>query len=157
MTRYTRFAGLAFGVLAAWSTTAAPARADDWDQRTLVTFNRPVAFPGMALGKGTYRFEVPDTNNRQIVRVSNASGTQVYGTFLTLPAYRTQAVDRTVVTFKEASPRNPTPVGSWFYPGRQDGHVFLYAAATVKKPGVKKVVTRSRGRAPAPPARRQAS
>ena len=154
MTGNIRLAGIVIGVCAAWGTFASPARADDWNQRTLVTFNRPIAFPGIALGKGTYRFEVPDTNNRQMVRVSNVSGTRVYGTFMTLPTYRNEATENTVVLFKEASPRNPLPVGTWFYPGRRDGHMFLYKAAAVRKPAAKRAVTKSPC-APAPPARHQ--
>jgi len=132
VTRNIRLTGLAAGVGLACLAFATPSRADVWNQSTLLTFNRPVALPGIALGSGTYRFELPDSNNRQLVRVTDQAGTRTYGLFMTVPAYRNDAAGSTIVSFKEASRRNPTPVQAWFYPGEQVGHQFLYTAASAK-------------------------
>ena len=132
MTRNTRFAAVTGGVGLACLLAAGPARADDWNQSTLLTFSRPVALPGIALGSGTYRFELPDANNRQLVRVTSRDGTRIYGTFFTIRAYTADPSDRTFVSFKEASPRNPKPVRTWFYPGQHEGHEFLYQAVSDK-------------------------
>lgn len=127
MTRTQRFVGVMIG--AGFASLAATVRADQWDQRTYMTFHRPVELPGVALGSGTYRFEVPDGNNRQLVRVTNKAGTQVYGVFMTQPVSRLESSGDTSVTFKERGRNSPFPLATWFYPGQRDGHLFVYKAA----------------------------
>lgn len=104
------------------------AKATELDKRTYVTFNRPIAFPGVVLGAGTYLFEVPETSSgsRQVVRVWNRSGTEVYGTFLTIPTSRMTPTESTAITFRERGRRSPWAVSTWYYPGDRDGHLFVY-------------------------------
>lgn len=133
MMRMIRLAGLMVASLAC----AAPVLANDWDHMTLFTFKHPVALPGVSLGSGTYRFIVPDAMDRQIVRVTNRSGTIVYGTFMTQPVSRPDATVDSALTFKESSPRLPTPVQAFYFADRRDGHLFVY------KPAVRKVTAKT--------------
>ncbi|HYL62830.1 MAG TPA: hypothetical protein VE077_09425 [Candidatus Methylomirabilis sp.] len=48
------------------------ARADEWNKKTVVTFNEPVEVPGHALPAGTYVFTLADSTDRHIVQIWNA-------------------------------------------------------------------------------------
>src|SRR6202521_558671 len=81
---------------------AAPARADDVNKLTCLTFSGPVELPMVGLPAGSYLFKHPDgAIDRHIVQVFSSDGKQVLGTFLTIPEERLEASDKTVVTFKE--------------------------------------------------------
>lgn len=104
--------------------------ADDWNQKTKVTFNRPVEVPGVGaqvLPAGTYVFKVLDSlSNRHIVRIFNEDETHVYTTILAIANYRLRSTDQTVMTFRERAAGEPQAIRAWFYPGRQWGHEFVY-------------------------------
>src|SRR5262245_40475988 len=53
------------------------------DRRTYITFSGPVRLPGVTLPAGTYTFELPMENARDLVRVTNRQHTQVYYTGFT--------------------------------------------------------------------------
>ena len=58
-----------FGLLAAMRPAV---RADEWDQKTVLTFSAPVEIPGQVLPPGTYVFELADSSSdRNIVQVFN--------------------------------------------------------------------------------------
>ena len=62
------------------------AKADDWDQKTIFTFNIPVEIPGQALPAGTYVFKLANSSSdRNIVQVFNRDESHLYGTFLAIP------------------------------------------------------------------------
>lgn len=115
------------------------ARADESDQRTVITFSQPVEIPGQVLPAGTYTFKVADSDHH-IVQVFNKAENRLYGTFLTVPEYRRRTPDKTIITFEETAAGSPEAIKSWFYPGRNDGNEFLYskkqmAGMTSHKPG----------------------
>lgn len=113
-------AGL-FGVL------APNIKADDWDQKTVFTFNVPVEIPGQVLVPGTYVFKLADSqSDRNIVQVFNKDETHLYGTFLDIPDYRLKPRGKTVITFEERARNSPEAVKAWFYPGENYGHQFVY-------------------------------
>lgn len=106
-------------------------KADDWNQKTKVTFSQPVEVPGVnaqVLPAGTYVFKVLDSlSDRHIVRIFNEDETYVYTTILAIPNYRLQSTDQTVITFRERAAGQPQAIRAWFYPGRRWGHEFVYA------------------------------
>lgn len=105
-------------------------KADQWNQRTRVTFNQPIEVPGVGaqvLPAGTYVFRVVDSlSNRHIVRISNEDETHVFTTILAIPNYRFRATGQTVMTFRERAAGEPQAIRAWFYPGREWGHEFVY-------------------------------
>ena len=112
------------GVLA---LVTAPARADELNQLTCLTFSEPVELPGVALPAGSYLFKHPDgLIDRHIVQVLSSDGKQVLGTFLTIPEERLEPSDKTVVTFKEMPVGTPEAVRAWFYPREKLGDEFVY-------------------------------
>ena len=110
-------------VLATASTYAFPTT----NYNTL-TFNQPVALPGVTLAAGSYRFEIVNPQmNRDIVRVSSMRTGQVYFTRHTLRAERPHNMPRNqVVTFGEAPAGQPTPIRIWFPLNGSDGREFVY-------------------------------
>ncbi len=106
-------------------------KADDWNQKTKVTFSQPVEVPGVGaqvLPAGTYVFKVFDSlSDRHIVQIFSEDETHVYTTILAIPNYRLRSTDQTVMTFRERAAGEPQAIRAWFYPGRQWGHEFVYA------------------------------
>ena len=96
--------------------------------RDQITFNRPVALPGVVLPAGSYTFEVmnPDSSST-VVRVSDRDTHQVYFSGLTMVAVRPASLpaDR-VVTVGEAPAGAATPITAWYPTGRVAGHRFVW-------------------------------
>jgi hypothetical protein len=111
-------------------------KADDWNRKTVITFNQPVETPGVhmlgwaVLPAGTYVFKILDSkSDRHIVQIFNKEETVVYATILAIPNYRLQATDKTVLTFRETPPGQPEVLRAWFYPGHNFGEEFVYPKA----------------------------
>src|SRR5437667_352191 len=106
------------------------ATAGEWDQKTIFTFSGPVEIPGQVLSAGTYVFKLADSSSdRNIVQVFNKEEDELYGTFLTIPDYRPEPADKPIVTFEEREAGSPEAVKTWFYPGDEYGHDFVYPQA----------------------------
>jgi hypothetical protein len=115
----------ALSLLAAMSTPGV--RADEYNKKTVMTFNQPVEIPGQILPAGTYTFKLLDSrSDRHIVQVFNADGTKLIATILTINDYRLQPTGRTVVKFAEQSGDQPDALKAWFYPGDNFGQEFVY-------------------------------
>jgi len=109
------------------------AAADEWNNRTTVTFSAPVEVPGVGaqtLPAGTYLFKLMDSpSDRNIVQIFNEDGTHLYTTVLAIPNYRLRATDKTVITFRERAEGQPEALRAWFYPGANWGQEFVYPKA----------------------------
>jgi LPXTG-motif cell wall-anchored protein len=106
------------------------ARADEWNKKTVVTFNQPVEIPGIVLPAGTYVFKLADTMaDRNVVQVFNKNENRLYGTFLAIPDYRMKTPDKAIITFEERAAGSPEAVKAWFYPGDNYGDEFVYPKA----------------------------
>jgi len=108
-------------------------KADDWNQKTVVTFSGPVETPGVhmkgwaVLPAGTYVFKLLNSqSDRHIVQIFNQDETVVYATILAVPNYRLRATGKTVITFRERAPGEPEALRAWFYPGKNFGQEFVY-------------------------------
>jgi hypothetical protein len=134
---------LVVSALALLGAVSAPgARADEWNKKTVMTFNQPVEIPGQILPAGTYTFKLLNSpSDRHIVQVFNADGSQLIATILTINDYRLKPTGRTVVKFAEQPGDAPDALKAWFYPGDNFGQEFVYPktraielAATLKEP-----------------------
>jgi LPXTG-motif cell wall-anchored protein len=106
---------------------AAPAVADEWNQRTIFTFSGAVELPGQTLPGGTYVFTLMDSgSDRHIVRVFNQDESRLITTLLAVPAQRAEPADEPMVNFAERTAAAAPAVQYWFYPGRTIGHEFVY-------------------------------
>lgn len=112
-------------LLCAWFLPAL--RADEWNKKTVMTFNEPVEIPGQVLPAGTYVFKIADsTSDRNIVQIFNKDENHIYATILAVPDYRLGPTGKTVVNFEERAANNPEAVKAWFYPGDNYGYEFVY-------------------------------
>jgi hypothetical protein len=122
--------GLMFAVVLGFGLLIAPAaHADEANQATQFTFNRPVQVPGnVVLPAGTYWFVITD-NVRipNLVQIFNADRTHLYATMETIPTTRPNTTDDSELILSKESPRQPLALMSWFYPDRLTGHEFLYS------------------------------
>lgn len=114
-------------LLLAFLVALPAARADEANQATKVTFDQPVQVPGHVLPAATYWFILPENiDDHDEVLIYNADRTIFYGTFLTTSATRIQSRDETTFTLTEPNSSEPQAIVTWFYPGRLDGHEFIY-------------------------------
>ena len=102
--------------------------ADEWDKKTIVTFNHSVEIPGgKILPAGRYIFKLLDSaSDRNIVQIFNEDQTHVYATILAIPNYRLQPTDKTVITFGAREADSVEAIRAWFYPGANWGQEFVY-------------------------------
>jgi hypothetical protein len=114
--------------------TALPnAKADEWNHKTVMTFDQPIEVPGVGaqiLPAGTYVFKLLDeAGDRHIVQIFNQAEDHVFTTILAIPNYRLRATDKTVLTFRERGEGQPEAIHAWFYPGHEWGEEFVYPKA----------------------------
>lgn len=98
--------------------------ASDWDQKSMLTFTQAVEVPGTVLPAGTYVFKVLDARN--VIRILNKDESHVLATFTSIPKYTERPYDRTFIQYAERPMGSPPAIGAWFYPGRIEGHEFIY-------------------------------
>lgn len=108
-----------------------PVNADAWNKKTVVTFPDAVQIPGQVLAPGTYVFKIVDSSaNRGVVEIWNGDQNQLLATLITIPDYRLEAPNHTVIQFDERSGNSPMAVNSWFYPGDRSGWDFIYPSGS---------------------------
>jgi hypothetical protein len=101
--------------------------ADESHQATLFTFNQPVEIPGHVLPAGTYRFEIVNNFNHEIVRISNADRSHVIALIQARPTLRRDSSGKASIVLAERGVSQPPAIISWSYLGRAEGHQFLYS------------------------------
>ena len=122
------FCILAFAFVFASIITLPSARADEWDQATKITFSQSVQIPGHVLPAGTYWFVLADRySGSNIVRVFNSDRSMLYASLITVGTQSATTPENTTITFAAIDPMQPQTVVSWFYPGVNTGHQFLYS------------------------------
>ena len=125
--------GIALGIIIS-CMLAAPARADEENQATRLTFSQPVQIPGKVLPAGTYWFVLAEnTADREIVEVFNQDRTVEYATLFTVPNQLPNAADDTLLTFARSDANETPALMSWAYPGELTGHEFIYSKSEEPK------------------------
>lgn len=106
---------------------ALPARADQWNKKTFLTFSGPVQVPGVTLPAGTYTFKLADlTGDRHVVQIFDKAEKKIYTTLLAIPDQRLEPSGKPVVLFAERPAGAPLAIKAWFYPGETIGNEFVY-------------------------------
>jgi hypothetical protein len=107
--------------------TAGVALAQTHDKRTVFTFSRPIALPGVTLPAGDYMFRLVDTNTtRKVIQVLSGDGKTPYAMLHSIPDVRRDASRNPEVRFLETARGNPSAVKTWWYPGERTGYEFIY-------------------------------
>lgn len=110
------------------------AHADEDNQSTMISFSEAVQVPGRILPAGTYQFVLANNDSdRDIVRIFNADGTQLFATVQTVPTDRAKENSGTSITLAQRPGGQPDTVVSWFYPATLTGHEFLYSKQEEKE------------------------
>jgi hypothetical protein len=92
-----------------------------------LTFNRPVALPGVVLPAGSYSFDMLwDNPNVVIVRNKERSSKVLYMGLTTQVLRPTWMPSGALVTIGEAPANEAPPVTAWYEIGRALGHEFRY-------------------------------
>ena len=122
-----KFRTVGFAILLAGAAMLPPAKANDWNKESTVTFSAPVQIPGEVLPPGSYVFKLADNQaDRHIVQIFTEDQREIVATILAIPAYRLKPTEDTLITFEERPSGNPEAVKRWFYPGNLDGVAFVY-------------------------------
>ena len=104
------------------------AHADEDNQMTKISFSEAVQVPGTVLPAGTYQFVLArNESNQNIVQIFNPDGTRLYATVQTVPAERRRETDGTSITLAQGQDAQPPALVTWFYPGTETGHEFIYS------------------------------
>ncbi len=118
---------MAFCLLLSLGVLLPIAHADEWNQRTELTFSEPVQVPGAVLPAGTYWFVLANNQvDRNIVQIFNKDYSTLYATEFAIPTYRAEPTDRTEIKFAERPHNQPEAILKWYYPGRLTGQEFTY-------------------------------
>jgi hypothetical protein len=109
---------------------APTANADEVDQKTTITFSKPVELPGISLPAGTYVFKMLDyVSDQDLVEVLSQDEQHVLGIFRTIPDYRLNNTTDTSIIFEERASNAPSAIKEWFFPDKHYGHEFVYPEA----------------------------
>jgi hypothetical protein len=107
-----------------------PARADENDKLTYLTFSKSVQLPGKTLPAGRYRVQLADTQeSRRVIKVQSDDGKKQLAMLLSVPNQLRDAPKDPVVMFKETAQGEPDAVKSFNYPGERIGYEFVYPKA----------------------------
>lgn len=132
---------LVVGLALALALSALGANAQVTNQATQVTFQQSVRVPGRVLAPGTYWFTVIDagpSSQLNEVQIKNADGTKVIDQVQTAndavaQEGQTAKVNgvtwpsgKLVLVFAEGRSGEPITLLDWYYPGRTEGHRFVY-------------------------------
>jgi len=101
-------------------------RADETDEKTIVTVNEAIQVPGKVLPAGTYVFKLLDPNDRTVVAIYNADETHLIAMIRGIPDYRTETPSKVILRFEERPSGQPEALKAWFYPGDNSGVEFVY-------------------------------
>ena len=128
-----RFSLLQMGALTAAVICLAPqaTRADEYDKKTIVTFDQPTEVPGIVLQPGKYVIKLLNSSsNRHIAEVMNERMDHLYALTFTTAAERLWPIsdrdNKKILTFYEGKNGQPQAVRQWFWPGDTIGQEFLY-------------------------------
>jgi hypothetical protein len=130
----TRKAFITAGLMLASLIMLPVAHADEWDQASQLTFSQSVQIPGRVLPAGTYWFVLADTvANRNIIQVFNSDRSTLYATVFAVTAERPHPSDNTTITFAKRESMPTNAIVTWFYPGDNSGHEFVYSKSEEKE------------------------
>ena len=116
------------GVVVAFALSGQVKGAVNPNRTTFLTFNTPIALPGVSLPAGTYVFErVNSQSTLDIVRVLSRDRSRVYLTQFTIGVERPRDLpaDRQIV-FAEVKAGETPRIAAWYPIESNRGHLFRY-------------------------------
>jgi hypothetical protein len=90
------------------------AQADEWNQKTIVTFKEPVEIPGHVLLPGTYVFKLMNSDSdRNIVEVQTKDEQHLVAIVMTDPVVEGNVGGNAKLTFERLNPHSPDAIQVW--------------------------------------------
>ena len=118
---------VAFGVVLLGLLSTASTGAITPNRTTNFTFSGAVRIPGAVLPAGTYTFELPSSNNLDLVRVLSKDRKKVYLTAFTIPVERAAKRNLdTKLVLGETLAGTPPPIKVWYPQDELTGRQFIY-------------------------------
>ena len=105
------------------------AKADDWNKKTVVTFDQDVTIPDRVLPPGTYVFKLLNSSSsRFIVQVWDQDEMHLITTLMTVGDSYPNPDGRSyfVLDISQTDEGVPPAVVSWFFAGSDEGRAFIY-------------------------------
>jgi outer membrane biosynthesis protein TonB len=113
------------GLVASLATS--PARADEWNKKTILTVNDTIQVIDTVLQPGQYVLKLLDSaSERHVVQIFNSDQTHIINTVIAINTERLQPTGHSAFTFWETPPGNVRALRTWYYPGDNYGQMFLY-------------------------------
>jgi hypothetical protein len=78
------------------------------------------------LPAGTYLFELVNSFNHEMARISNADRTNVIAIIQARPTQQKGLSGKSAIVLAERGVSQPEAIVAWSYPGHVEGHQFLY-------------------------------
>jgi hypothetical protein len=101
-------------------------RADESDEKTIVTVHQSIQVPGKVLPAGTYVFKLLDSNDRTVVAIYDNNERHLIALIRGIPDYQTKIPSKAVLQFEQRPNGQPEALKAWFYPGDHSGVEFVY-------------------------------
>jgi hypothetical protein len=102
------------------------ARADQWNDKTILTFSEPVMVPNATLPAGTYVFKLADARgNRHLVQIDQDERRLITMT-QAVPTQRQKESSDVIVRFNPTAAGEPVAIQAWFTANSLYGHEFVY-------------------------------
>lgn len=115
------------GVAFTAGMATSPARADQWNKKTILTVNDTIQVTDTVLQPGQYVLKLLDSpSERHVVQIFDRDQRHIINTVIAIPAERLQPTGHTAFTFWETPPGNVRALRTWYYPGDNFGQEFLY-------------------------------
>ena len=98
------------------------------ERTAYLTFSQAVRLPGVALGAGTYIFEVADPHTRgDVVRVLSRDRKKSYFLGFTNPIAKPRGLNSdAMISLGESGPGVAPPITAWWPMGEETGREFIY-------------------------------
>ena len=106
-------------------------KADDWNKKTVVTFDQDVEIPGWVLPAGTYVFKLLNgSSSRFIVQVWDRDEMHLITTLTTIGDSNPNPTGGSyfVLDTSQTDEGYPAAVVSWFFAGSDEGRDFMYSS-----------------------------
>jgi outer membrane biosynthesis protein TonB len=115
------------GLGLAASLATSPARADEWNKKTILTVNDTIQITDTVLQPGQYVLKLLDSqSDRHIVQIFNSDQSHIINTVLAINTERMHPTGKTAFTFWETPPGDVRALRMWYYPGDNYGQEFPY-------------------------------
>jgi hypothetical protein len=102
-----------------------PARADEWNKKTILTVDQPLQVQNTVLQPGKYVMMLYNSPaERHVVQIFNGDQSRIITSVIAMPNYRLRPTGRSQFMFYETPEGAAKALRAWFYPGDNFGQEF---------------------------------